>query len=40
MDEDIDLDEVLKALSEEEDEEKEKDENSKLQSELEEHQMS
>jgi len=37
MDEDIDLEEIVKALSEEEDEEEKKDENSKLQSELEEH---
>ena len=34
---DIDLEEIVKALSEEEDEEEKKDENSKLQSELEEH---
>jgi len=37
VDEDIDLEEIVKALSEEEDEEEKKDENSKLQSELEEH---
>jgi len=37
VDEDIDLDEVLKALSEEEDEDEEKNEVSKLQSELDEH---
>tara|TARA_B100000900_G_scaffold94278_1_gene77478 strand:- start:292 stop:735 length:444 start_codon:yes stop_codon:yes gene_type:complete len=37
MDEDIDLDEVLKALSEEEDEEEKMDEVSKLQSDLKEH---
>ena len=37
MDEDIDLEEIVKALSEEEDEEEKKDENSKLQSELDEH---
>ena len=37
MDEDIDLDEVLAALSEEEDEEKEVDEVAKLQSDLDEH---
>ena len=37
LDEDIDLDEVLKALSEEEDEDEEKNEVSKLQSELDEH---
>ena len=37
VEEDIDLEEIVKALSEEEDEEEKKDENSKLQSELEEH---
>ena len=37
VDEDIDLEEIVKALSEEEDEEEKKDENSKLQSELDEH---
>ena len=37
VEEDIDLEEIVKALSEEEDEEEMKDENSKLQSELEEH---